>query len=64
MELIERAAGFGALGATISGAGPTVLVWAFWQSGPGLLEQLEEFAAGWADVRRTQFSPRGARVEI
>ena len=64
MELVERAAGFGALGATISGAGPTVLVWAFWQSGPGLLRELEEFAAGWADVRRTQFSPRGARVEI
>jgi homoserine kinase len=64
MELIERAAEFGALGATVSGAGPTVLIWTFWQSGPGLLERLEEFAAGWADVRRTQFSPRGARVEL
>jgi homoserine kinase len=64
MELVGRAEEFGALGATISGAGPTVLVWAFWQSGPSLLAKLEEFASGWADVRRAQFSPRGARVEI
>lgn len=64
IELIDRAAEFGALGATISGAGPTVLVWAFWQSGPGLLSKLEEFAEGWAEVRRAQFSPRGARVEL
>ncbi|HET6830325.1 MAG TPA: homoserine kinase [Solirubrobacterales bacterium] len=64
MELAERAAELGALGATISGAGPTVLVWAFWQSGKGLLERLGELAEGWADVRRAQFSPRGARVEI
>lgn len=64
MELVERASEFGALGATISGAGPTVLVWAFWQSGKGLLDRLGEFAEGWADVHRAQFSPRGARVEI
>lgn len=64
MELVERAAGLGAIGATISGAGPTVLVWTFWQSGRSLLDRLSEFAAGWADVRRAQFSPRGARVEI
>jgi homoserine kinase len=64
MELVGRAAELGALGATISGAGPAVLVWAFWQSGPGLLERLAEFAGEWAEVRRAQFSPRGARVEI
>ncbi len=64
MELIDRAAELGALGATISGAGPTVLVWTFWQSGTGLLADLEAFADGWAEVRRGQFSPRGARVEI
>ena len=64
MELVERRAEFGAIGATISGAGPTVLVWAFWQSGKALLDQLGEFAGDWAVVRRAQFSPRGARVEI
>jgi homoserine kinase len=64
MELVDRAQELGALGATISGAGPTVLVWTFWQSGPGLLAELEAFADGWAEVRRAQFSPRGARVDI
>ena len=64
MELVERAAEMGALGATISGAGPTVLVWAYWQSGRALLDRLHEFADGWAEVRRAQFSPRGARVEL
>jgi len=64
MELVERAVELGAIGATISGAGPTVLVWAFWQSGRGLLDRLSDFAAGWAEIRRAQFSPRGARVEI
>lgn len=64
MELVERAAELGALGATISGAGPTVLVWTYWQSAPGLLADLEAFADGWADVRRAQFSPRGARVDL
>jgi len=64
MELVERATELGALGATISGAGPTVLVWTWWQSAPGLLADVEAFADGWADVRRAQFSPRGARVEL
>ena len=64
MELVERAPEMGALGATISGAGPTVLVWAYWQSGKGLLDRLHEFAGDWAEVRRAQFSPRGARVEL
>jgi homoserine kinase len=64
MELVARAAELGALGATISGAGPTVLVWTWWQSAPGLLADVEAFADGWADVRRAQFSPRGARVEL
>ncbi len=31
MELVDDAAELGALGATISGAGPTVLVWTTWQ---------------------------------
>ena len=31
MEMVEAAAELGALGATISGAGPTVLVWTTWQ---------------------------------
>lgn len=64
MEIVERARELGAIGATISGAGPTVLVWSFWQGGSRILEGLEAMTAGWAEVRRVAFSPRGARVEL
>lgn len=62
MEIVAAARGLGAIGATISGAGPTVLVWSHWQAGGGLLKALEERCEGWADVRRVPFSPHGARV--
>ncbi len=64
LEVVEAARGLGAIGATISGAGPTVLVWAFWQSGPRVLEGLEAMCNGWADVRRVPFQPQGARVDL
>ena len=64
MEVVAAARGLGAIGATISGAGPTVLVWSHWQGGGGLLEGLERMCAGWAEVRRVPFSPQGARVEL
>jgi homoserine kinase len=61
-ELVERAPSLGALGATISGAGPTVLVWCrFDQTGP-LLESLKRDAAGWATVLRARFEAQGADV--
>ncbi|MBA2522459.1 MAG: homoserine kinase [Solirubrobacterales bacterium] len=63
-DVIERARDLGAIGATISGAGPTVLVWSFWQAGARVLAGLEELCAGWGTVRRVPFSPRGARVEL
>jgi homoserine kinase len=60
--LLERAKGLGALGATISGAGPTVLVWSRYdQTGP-LVEALRSEAAGWATVMRVGFEPQGADV--
>lgn len=61
---IEAARDLGAIGATISGAGPTVLVWSFWQTGAKVLAGLEEHCRGWARVRRAPFSPRGARVDL
>lgn len=64
MEAIEAARDLGAIGATISGAGPTVLVWSFWQTGAKVLAGLEDRCAGWASVRRVPFSPRGARVDL
>jgi homoserine kinase len=64
MEIVAAARDLGAIGATISGAGPTVLVWSFWQSGAKVLAGLEERCAGWAEVRRVPFSPRGARLDL
>ena len=62
MELVRAAAGMGALGATISGAGPTVLVWSFWQDTGKVVAAIEKWADGWASVLRVPFSPIGADV--
>jgi homoserine kinase len=62
MELVDDAVELGALGATISGAGPSVLVWTTWQDAGKVAEALEKRCAGWAEVRRLPFSPHGADV--
>jgi homoserine kinase len=62
MELVDAATELGALGATISGAGPTILVWTTWQDAGKVAEALEDRCAGWAEVRRLPFSPHGADV--
>ena len=62
MELVDDAAELGALGATISGAGPTVLVWTTWQEAGNVAEALEQRCSGWAEVRRLPFCPHGADV--
>jgi homoserine kinase len=62
MELVDSAREMGALGATISGAGPTVLIWTTWQDAGRVAEALERRCAGWAEVRRLPFSPHGADV--
>jgi homoserine kinase len=62
MELVRRAAAdFGAVGATISGAGPTVLFWTHWEQTGTVLEALRS-ECGDCDVRRVQFAPGGADV--
>jgi homoserine kinase len=61
-EIVAAAAAHGALGATISGAGPTVLVWCRTPASPELLRWLEQVSEGWADVLAVPFEPRGARV--
>jgi homoserine kinase len=61
-ELLERAPKLGALGATISGAGPTVLVWCHYEQTGGLVEALSRQAAGWARVMRAPFETQGADV--
>lgn len=62
MEIVETAAEMGAIGATISGAGPTVLVWTNWQETGNVVQRLRERCDGWAEVRRVGFSPLGADV--
>jgi homoserine kinase len=62
MEIVAEAPRMGAIGATISGAGPTVLVWAFWQSTGDVMKALNERVGDWAEVRRVPFSPMGADV--
>jgi homoserine kinase len=61
MELLEQAEDLGAVGATISGAGPAVLFWCHWQQTGNLMEALKR-VAGDCDVRRVQFAPGGADV--
>ncbi|HTW11518.1 MAG TPA: homoserine kinase [Solirubrobacteraceae bacterium] len=60
--IIEHARDFGALGATISGAGPTVLVWCRPGSSGPVMGWLDQRAQGWARVLRVRFEPQGARV--
>ena len=61
MDLVNQAQALGAVGATISGAGPTVLFWCHWQQTGGVFEALQVEAAD-CDVRRVQFVPGGADV--
>jgi homoserine kinase len=62
MELLANAEALGAVGATISGAGPAVLFWCHWQQTGGVFEALHAEAAD-CDVRRVQFTPGGADVK-
>src|SRR3954469_17447712 len=61
-EVLERARDIGALGATMSGAGPTVLVWCHLEQTPGVVAALRRRADGWADVLRVPFESMGADV--
>jgi homoserine kinase len=62
-ELAARARELGALGATISGAGPTVLIWCFYEQTGAVAEALGAEVEGWASVLRASFEPQGAYVE-
>jgi homoserine kinase len=62
-ELARRARELGALGATISGAGPTVLVWCFYEQTGAVVGALQPEIDGWATLLRTPFEPQGAYVE-
>jgi len=62
MALLERAAQLGAIGASISGAGPTVLFWTQMEATGAVMDALKAEAQGWADVIRAPFESQGADV--
>ncbi len=61
-QLLERAPSLGALGATISGAGPTVLVWCHYEQTAAVVSRLQREVDGWATVLRAPFETQGADV--
>lgn len=61
MELLEHARELGAIGASISGAGPTVLFWCHWEQTGTVFDAVRR-AAPDCEVRRAQFVPGGADV--
>jgi len=62
VDLASRARELGALGATISGAGPSVLVWCFYEQTGAVAEALRPELDGWATLLRTPFESQGAYV--
>ena len=62
MELVQEAGELGALGASISGAGPTVLLWSHYERTGGVVDAVRRRTEGWADVLRAPFEPMGADV--
>jgi homoserine kinase len=62
MALLERATELGAIGATVSGAGPTVLFWTHADTTGAVAAKLQGETTGWADVLRAPFETQGADV--
>jgi homoserine kinase len=62
-ELARKASALGALGATISGAGPTVLMWCFYEHTGAVVEALQAEVQGWATLMRAPFEAQGAYVQ-
>ncbi len=60
--LLEEVRGLGALGATISGAGPTVLVWVKSDMRDAVLSELASHAGSWAETLAAKVSKDSAHV--
>ena len=61
-SLLARAAEFGAIGASISGSGPTVLFWTQADATGVVVKALGRAADGWAQVIRAPFEGQGADI--
>lgn len=64
MQLVAQGKAFGALGATISGAGPTVLLWCERDRLPAVLAAAQDHTRGWATAFAADPSDRGAQVSF
>jgi homoserine kinase len=62
MRLLERAEELGAIGASVSGAGPSVLFWTHVETTGAVVRALRRETQGWAEVLRAPFEPQGADV--
>ncbi len=63
-ELIDDAGDLGAIGATVSGAGPTVMLWVRSADTERVVATATERSAGWAEVLTAPFSREGLRVAV
>lgn len=62
--LVASARELGAVGATISGAGPTVLIWTTWENTGTVMDAAgQHLGDGWT-LQRVPFSPHGLDVEV
>jgi homoserine kinase len=62
--LVENARDIGAIGATISGAGPTVLIWTTWDDTGKVMDAAgQHLGDGWI-LQRVPFSVHGLDVEV
>jgi homoserine kinase len=62
IELLALGDEVGAIGATVSGAGPSVLFWCFWQDTGKVVDALGKRTAEGVEIRRARFTPLGADV--
>jgi homoserine kinase len=62
--LVKAARGLGAIGATISGAGPTVLIWTNWEDTGNVLAAAQEALGDAWKLERVPFAPHGLDVEV
>lgn len=62
IEILRQAQSLGALGATVSGAGPSVLFWTAADKSADVASALTAEVADWAEVRRISFVEGGATV--
>jgi homoserine kinase len=61
-KLLDRAVSLGAIGATVSGAGPAVLFWCQYDQTATVSERLKRETGEWAAVIRAPFETMGADV--